>query len=115
MTIKHDQNKPNMQLVLGGFAIALMEVSLVGTMGAEKYTPGGWKTVPNGRERYTSAMLRHWAADASGELKDPESGISHLAHMAWNALAILQLGIEEEDYVFLEKINELREDYESGF
>ncbi len=94
MSNKYDQQKPNIQLVLGDFASALMKVSVVGTMGAEKYTPHGWKTVPNGSERYSSALLRHWAKHSSGELTDDESGLSHLAHMAWNALAVLQLEIE---------------------
>ena len=87
--IKFDSGKPNCDLVLGAFSEALMEVSKVGTFGANKYTPSGWLTVDNPEERYLSAMLRHYFAHKRGEIIDADSGLSHLAHMAWNALAAL--------------------------
>ena len=89
--MKDDSGKNRVALVLGGFASALLALSKVGTFGANKYTPNGWKTVANGEERYEDAMLRHWLAHKSGEEKDPESHLSHLSHFAWNALAILTL------------------------
>lgn len=88
---KDDSTKPRWGLVLGAFAPALSEVVDVGTFGARKYTDGGWLSVPNGIQRYTDAALRHAAAHARGELVDPETGLSHLAHLAWNTLAILTL------------------------
>lgn len=30
------------------------------TFGAKQYTKEGWKHVNNGKERYYSAMMRHW-------------------------------------------------------
>ena len=89
--VKYDAGKPRAGLVLGGFSLALLEVSKVGTFGAEKYTDDGWTSVPNGRSRYTDAMLRHILQDLSGEEVDAESGIAHDAHAAWNALARLEL------------------------
>ena len=94
--VKLDNKKPRMDLVLGGFAKALYEVGLVGTFGANKYSDDGWKYVDNGIERYLSAMLRHYIKYKNGELIDEESGLPHLSHMAWNALAVLQLSIEVE-------------------
>lgn len=89
--IKFDTEKPRMDMVLGNFPRALYAVSEVGTYGANKYTDNGWEEVDNGIERYLSAMLRHYFAYKKGEVFDRESELSHLAHMAWNALVVLEL------------------------
>lgn len=88
---KLDAGKPRLGMVLGGFARALDAVGEVGTLGAEKYSDGGWRDVPNGEARYTDAMLRHWIAEARGETRDPQLGVLHAAQLAWNALARLEL------------------------
>jgi hypothetical protein len=90
---KLDHGKARLGLVLGGFAMALMDVGRVGTFGAEKYSDNGWMSVENGEQRYLDAMLRHLVAFMSGEESDSESGLPHLAHAAWNALAIHELHI----------------------
>lgn len=84
-------------LVLGGFSHALMEVIKVGTFGAKKYTPNGWLEVPNGVERYSDAMGRHWLYEMQGESHDPDSKLLHAAHLAWNALARLELMVRESE------------------
>lgn len=94
---KLDAGKPRAGLVLGGFARALLAVSEVGTVGAEKYSDDGWTHVPNGQARYTDAMLRHWLMEASGESRDHGTGLLHAAHFAWNALARLDLMLREAD------------------
>jgi len=88
--IKYDQGKPRLGLVLGGFSRALEEVGHVGTFGANKYCDKGWLEVPNALERYEDALLRHTLANKR-EAFDSESGLLHLAHRAWNALATLEL------------------------
>jgi hypothetical protein len=88
---KLDAGKPRLSLVLGGFAQALAEVTKVGTFGALKYTENGWREVPRGFERYTDAMLRHWLSEERGETHDPDSNLYHAAHLAWNAMARLEL------------------------
>lgn len=93
---KLDAGKSRAGLVLLGFARALSSVSEVGTYGAVKYTPNGWIEVQNGQERYTDAMLRHLLREAAGEDCDPETGLLHAAHAAWNALARLDLAIRAE-------------------
>ena len=45
--------------------------------------------------RYIAAMLRHYFKMKNGELRDPESGLLHAAHMAWCALTILEFQIED--------------------
>ena len=85
---KLDAGKPDMSL-LADFGLALQEVAAVSTFGARKYSRGGWQTVPDGLNRYTAAMLRHYFAERYGDL-DGDSGLLHAAHGAWNALARLE-------------------------
>ena len=91
--VKLDAGKPRLDLVLGGFARALLAVGDIGTFGAQKYTDNGWVEVPNGEQRYTDALLRHLLAERSGHYYDNESGLAHAAHVAWCALARLDLQI----------------------
>lgn len=94
--IKLDAGKPRLDLVLGGFARALMAVGEIGTFGADKYTDNGWLTVPDGEARYTDALLRHLLAEKAGAHSDLESGLPHAAHVAWCALARLDLQLRRE-------------------
>ena len=88
---KDDNGKP-MAGVLLDFSRALQTVVDVGTYGAKKYKRQGWATVPEGSQRYTDAMMRHLLAmDVDPDGLDKETGLPHLAHVAWNALAVLEL------------------------
>lgn len=93
---KLDAGKIRAGLVLGAFPHALRKVCEVGTYGANKYTDNGWLSVPNGHARYTDAMLRHYLSEVGGERCDKDTGIEHAAHLAWNALARLELMLREE-------------------
>jgi len=93
---KLDSGKNRLGLVLLGFSRALQEVGRVGTYGARKYTDYGWVEVEDGEQRYTDALFRHLFAEATGEWCDPDSGLSHAAHAAWNALARLDLMLREK-------------------
>lgn len=93
--IKHDKGKPEPQLVIHGFRNALLEVSKVATFGANKYAEGNWAFVENGYKRYTNAMLRHYLNEHAADSKDPETGLLEAAHIAWNALARLELLLKE--------------------
>ena len=93
--VKLDQGKPRLDLVLGGFARALLEVGKIGTFGANKYTDHGWIDVPHGEQRYTDALLRHLLAERSGAQHDAESSLPHAAHVAWCALARLDLQLRQ--------------------
>ena len=92
---KDDGAKPDLDLVLGAFSKALIEVGKVGTFGAKKYSDNGWKKVPDAQRRYLSAMQRHYCTYKDDELYDPETNLSHLAHTAWNALAALYFELEK--------------------
>jgi hypothetical protein len=80
--------------VLGDFSLALNAVAQVGTVGAKKYSRGGWQSVPNGVERFTDAKWRHLLAQRH-QAVDDQSGLLHLAHEAWNTLAVLELMLRE--------------------
>ena len=69
------------------------------TFGAKKYAPRNWEKGMPWME-CDASLRRHLAAWEMGERLDPESGELHLAHVAWNALALLTFelrGIGEDD------------------
>lgn len=86
---KLDYGKIKASLLLD-FGLALKEVAKVCTYGANKYSMGGWQYVPNGIERYSDALWRHLLAEKYSRV-DSESELLHAAHLAWNALARLEL------------------------
>ena|SRR5690554_920511 len=89
--LKYDGGKPRWVLLMQGCHAALLRVVEMLTFGAKKYRAHSWQEVENGQERYRDALYRHMNAYESGELTDPESGLPHLAHVATNALFMLEL------------------------
>ena len=71
------------------------EISKVLTYGANKYTPDNWKKVSP--DRYIDALWRHWIAWQTGEKNDSESGLSHAAHFATNAVFLLYFEMEKQE------------------
>jgi Domain of unknown function (DUF5664) len=84
--VKHDQDKPDMSLLSG---VALMKVAQVMTFGKKKYSAHNWR---GGFvwSRPLAASLRHIFSYISGEDKDPETGISHLAHASCCLMFLLE-------------------------
>lgn len=77
---------------------ALYKVAQVLGFGKEKYEERGWYNkceTTDDVKRYEAALLRHYSSHKLGEKTDPESGYSHLAHLACNALFILELADKE--------------------
>lgn len=91
--VKDDHGKLMMGLIPHEAMVGLAEVL---TFGANKYSPNGWQTVPNAKQRYEDALLRHIYASKAGELNDPESGLSHLKHALTNMAFLVYLE-ENED------------------
>ena len=56
------------------------EVVKVLTLGAVKYDDNNWQKVPDGKNRYYAAALRHITSDRKGERFDAETNCSHLSH-----------------------------------
>lgn len=75
--IKFDKEKVRWSLVPTGVMTDVVDVL---TKGAQKYAPDNWMYVPDSRSRYYDAALRHLTSWWEGELNDPETGNSHLAH-----------------------------------
>lgn len=76
--------KPQMGLV------PLVEaVARVMELGAKKYGPYNWRSKAVKKMVYVHAALRHLMAWVGGQSKDPESGESHLAHVAACMLIVL--------------------------
>jgi hypothetical protein len=67
--------------------------------GANKYEENSWRTIENGYKRCRAALFRHLTAYDKGERVDPESGKSHLAHAAWNALSMVYFAEREQDEI----------------
>ncbi len=67
---------------------ALLSVAKVYTQGAEKYAARNWE---KGMlwSRCLGSLMRHLVAWETGEDNDAESKLPHMAHVAWNALALL--------------------------
>ncbi|NRN27876.1 hypothetical protein HHJ84_06220 [Photorhabdus heterorhabditis subsp. aluminescens] len=84
---KHDASKYRFSLLP---LQPVIETLRVLEFGANKYSPDGWKTVPNGMTRYFDALMRHIFAYRSGEKYDPESNLSHLAHAACCLLFLME-------------------------
>lgn len=76
---KFDGNKVQVQLIDPYFIEGLGKAL---THGAKKYEPHSWQKVDNAEDRYSGALFRHFLAYRQGETTDPESGLSHLFHIA---------------------------------
>ena len=82
---KFDAGKPPMSLLPGE---ALAEIAQVLEYGAKKYGPHNWRAGMSW-SRLLDGVMRHLFAFARGERKDPETGLSHLAHAGAGLLFLL--------------------------
>lgn len=90
---KYDQEKNRLDLVEPEF---IESVGKVLTFGAQKYEPNNWQGVEDAEDRYYAAAMRHLMAYRRGEKVDPESGLSHLEHLACNVMFLLHFEREEK-------------------
>lgn len=94
--LKYDGGKIMAAIPFQDFPDAIKDLCRVSTMGAEKYERHSWMEVPDKKVRYTDAFARHFLSSFHEDV-DPESKISHLAHLAWNCLALLQMEYDNEE------------------
>lgn len=87
--VKHDNEKPMMELLS---PFALEQVAAVMTFGARKYSANNWR-LGFKYSRLISAVLRHIMAYQRGEAKDPETGLSHLAHACCGLFMLLEFEV----------------------
>jgi hypothetical protein len=92
---KRDDSKPPV-IFLSVLRGPLGEVARVLAFGNKKYqTIRNFMTIEDGANRMASAAIRHLQAWGDNEPNDPESGISHLAHAACDALMALWFVMSE--------------------
>lgn len=93
---KYDGNKPMTGTVLRVFPQAMNAVGACIKFGTKKYPdPANWKKNSNALVRYNDSLVRHLTKFFAGKELDEETNLPHLAHVAWNALAILELYLME--------------------
>jgi len=78
--------KPQLQLIPPVFNEALAGALAAG---AEKYGPWNWRGARVELMTYIGAIRRHTDAVLSGEEIDPDSGVSHLGHIAASCAILL--------------------------
>lgn len=76
---KFDSGKPPISLIPHDYLAAVAEVL---AFGAAKYDKHNWRQTGFEWSRLLDAAYRHLGAFNDGEDRDPESGLSHLAHAA---------------------------------
>ena len=91
---KDDQEKNRLDLIEPEF---IEGVGKVLTFGADKYEPNNWQKVEDAEGRYYAAALRHLIAWRKGEKTDPESGLSHLYHVACNIMFLQHFEREDKE------------------
>jgi hypothetical protein len=84
--LKFDQNKLPLHLLS---TEALNQTAAVLAFGAQKYAEHNWRA-GFAWSRPLSAAMRHITAFNNGEDRDPESGLSHLAHAACCIMFLLE-------------------------
>lgn len=95
---KQDGNKPIVGDLLKVFSKTLMAVGDCMTLNAKNHPePDDWKSLDNAQRRLTNAMIRHLLKHLGGTELDEEDNLPHLVHVAWNALAICELYLMEQN------------------
>jgi len=84
---KKDGGKPRWDLLPPAALGRLVEVYTYGI--TKGYPDRNWEK-GMAWSRLFAALMRHAWAFWGGEDLDPESGLPHMAHAAWNALALLE-------------------------
>ncbi len=84
--VKHDDGKVPLDLLS---SVALEEIAKVMAFGKKKYAAHNWRG-GLAWSRVIGAALRHLLAFNRGEDKDPETGLSHLAHLGCCVLFLLE-------------------------
>jgi hypothetical protein len=90
---KYDDGKPDMSLLS---PIAITKIAEVMSFGRKKYAAHNWRAGFNW-SRLIAAALRHILSYLGGEDKDPESGLSHLAHASCCLMFLLEFEVTHKD------------------
>lgn len=96
---KFDSNKPDAYLLFQDFPRALQEISKLANMGAhKKYAPHNWQYLEDGKQRYSSALVRHMIEEIlCPDYVECDEVFLHATAVAWNAIARLELILREKE------------------
>ena len=95
---KYDSGKSMVGTLCRVFPRALLGIGQCIEFGTHKYPdPKNWVKVENAFNRYQDSMMRHYLKFLAGQEKDSETKLLHLKHMVWNALAVLELYLMENE------------------
>lgn len=87
--MRFNENKPKLSYLLD-FPNAVAEFANVCEFGAEKYARHNWKQGMPITEMEDS-LLRHMRAFHNCQDRDEETACEHLAHVMWNAAAMMEV------------------------
>lgn len=87
---KDDKGKPRWSLIPLRAVASVVDVL---EYGAKKYAPDNWRKVPQPRERYFNAAVRHLYAWRMGDPIDGETGLPALAHACCCILFLLAFDV----------------------
>ncbi len=86
MASRFDAGKPRLEL---NPPTAMLELGKAMTYGAIKYSDNNWRRGMKWT-RVLGSLSRHLTAYQAGQTFDPESGLSHMAHVMANAAMLLE-------------------------
>jgi hypothetical protein len=89
--LRYDVGKERFDLVPADSLFALVDVY---TKGAAKYADRNWEKGMSWSRCFGSLMRHAWKF-WRGETNDPETGCHHMAHVAWNALALVSYDLRK--------------------
>ena len=90
---KLDGEKLKWHLVVWEYFESVVKVLMVG---AKKYSEMNWKKVPNRRQRYKDALIRHAVLYIKGEMNDSETGESHLSAIGCNCMFLFWMDLTND-------------------
>lgn len=93
MTRSKNEDKPNISKT---YPILLEQMSKILDFGDKKYGKMNWKTYEDINE-IVSALDRHKMAWELGETEDSQTGMSHMSHVACNAMFLLWYEINKPE------------------
>lgn len=87
------------------------QIALIYSFGVRKYSENNWWGGLRWRKDVFGCILRHIWKWCRGEKNDKESGLHHLAHAAWNCIALMEyerngIGIDDRVPYTLDLMND---------
>ena len=88
--LRYNEGKAELAEILQ-FDNALEALAKVMSQGGVKYEHRNWLKGGKPDAEYLNSALRHLLSFEQGEFYDQDTGCAHIAHVAWNMLALLRL------------------------